>query len=89
MKPLHKRDNATVVSDEHNDGERTLLCSNESSIRSPSLSLLEAFPLSPEVQMLDELASILVDYYLELQHIEQTDPQQFRDILSRFDKGAS
>lgn len=68
MKRLHKKsttaENKQVMP---NEGERTLLCSNESGMRSPSLGL-ESNLAEEANQLLDQLASILVDHFLQQQN---------------------
>jgi hypothetical protein len=60
LKKLHKRKNTTVTSIEPNEGERTLLCSNESGMRSPSLDLEHTFS-QEEKMLLEQLAGILAE----------------------------
>jgi hypothetical protein len=60
---LHKGENATVNNVEPNEGERTLLCSNRSSNRSPSLDL-ERFENASQDELIGILADILLDAFL-------------------------
>lgn len=60
IKELHKRVNVTDINVEPNEGERTLLCSNESDIRFPSLDLTSNISQEKE-KLLHELAEILVE----------------------------
>ena len=60
IKELHKRGNTTGINVEPNEGERTLLCSNESGIRFPSLDLTVNISQDKE-KLLYELAEILVE----------------------------
>lgn len=63
MKKLDKRDNITGIDFEPNEGERTLLSSNESDMRSPSLDLgINAN--STEEELIKVLARILVEGFL-------------------------
>lgn len=57
---LHKRDDTIGINVEPNEGERTLLCSNESGIRSPSLDLTDNISQEKEM-LLHALAAILVE----------------------------
>lgn len=66
MKKLHKNNNAAAIKVECNEGERTLLCSNKGSIRSPSLDYLDTSSENvTEDMILDYLASIISDMYLK------------------------
>ena len=68
MKGLHKK--STPAENKQampNEGERTLLCSNESGMRSLSLGL-EPNLAEEANQHLDQLASILVDHFLQQQN---------------------
>ena len=60
MKKLHKRENTTQINVEPNEGERTLLCSNESGMRSPSLDLTASYPATEDEQI-RYLAEMLVE----------------------------
>ena len=60
MKKLHKRDDTISINVEPNEGGRTLLCSNESGIRFPSLDLTVSISQEKE-RLLYELANILVE----------------------------
>lgn len=66
IKKLHKRDKTTETFLEPNEGERTLLCSNESGMRSPFLGFLDTSSgnVNDEI-ILDYLAKIIADMYLE------------------------
>ena len=63
LNKLHKGENTADISFEPNEGERTLLCSNESGMRSPSLDL-GITPDSPEDELINILADILVEGFL-------------------------
>lgn len=63
MQKLHKRENTTDSNIEPNEGERTLLCSNEGGMRSPSLDLGISSD-STEDELISILADILVEGFL-------------------------
>ncbi|MBL7737794.1 MAG: hypothetical protein JNK14_01155 [Chitinophagaceae bacterium] len=60
MNELDKRENTIAIDVELNEGERTLLSSNESGMRSPSLDLA-ANHCQQEDALLQELAHILAE----------------------------
>lgn len=71
MKELDKRENTTAIDFEPNEGERTLLSSNESGMRSPSLDLEGNFS-KEEDEMLQRLAEILAEAIIwQAQHANQ------------------
>lgn len=84
MKELDKRENTANIYVEPNEGERTLLSSNESGKRSPSLDFDS---LIPDNILLDQLASILVDIYLA--KIDATRNQKGSDLLPGINKRTS
>lgn len=63
MSSLHKRENSASICFELNEGERTLLCSNKCSMRSPSLDL-GITPSSTEEELISILADILVEGFI-------------------------
>lgn len=73
MKKLHKR-NTTLKYVEPGEGERKLLCSNESGKRSPSLDLINTKKTATEDDLIKYLAGILVEGFLW--HYEHADIQQ-------------
>ena len=69
MKKLHKGGNTILINVEPNEGERTLLCSNESGKRSPSLDFLDTSSGNvTEDMILDYLAHIISDMILKESH---------------------
>ena len=69
MKKLDRRKNTTLINVEPNEGERTLLSSNKGGIRSPSLDFLDTSADNvTEDMILDYLASIISDIYLQEIH---------------------
>jgi hypothetical protein len=68
---LHKRENATAINIEPNEGERPLLCSNRSSTRSPSLDL-ETLKNASQDELIGILADILVEAFM-WQHEQRKD----------------
>jgi hypothetical protein len=82
MKKLHKRDKITAIQVEPNEGGRTLLCSNESDQRSPSLDLINN--TAAEYELIKNLSEILVEGFLW--HYEHANGQQTSgDLLPGFD----
>lgn len=66
MQKLDKGENITAIDFDFGEGERTLLSSNESGVRSPSLDFLDTS--SEEVSedmILQNLARIISDIYLK------------------------
>ena len=89
MKKLHKRNKITGVQVEPNEGERTLLCSNESDQHSPFLGFLDTSSDNvSENMVLDYLANIIADIYLDQTYGNTTD-KEGSDILSGINKRAS
>jgi len=87
MKKLHKRDKITKIQVEPEEGERKLLCSNESDQRSPSLDLINNNKAT-EQELIKYLAEILVEGFLW--HYEHGGKQQTSsDLLPGFDQGTS
>lgn len=85
MKMLDKSYNAKI-NVEPNEGERTLLSSNESGMRSPSLDFLDTSADSvTEEMILDYLARIISDIYLQETHGNNTE-QKSSDLLPRINK---
>lgn len=63
MKKLHKRENTTYLEFEPKEGGRTLLCSNESGMRSPSLDLPNT-SCSTQEELISVLAEILIEGFI-------------------------
>jgi hypothetical protein len=85
IKMLHKREKATEIFLEPNEGERTLLCSNESGTRSPFLGFLDTSADNVNDEMiLDYLAKIIADMYLETNYGKTT--KKGSDILPGINK---
>lgn len=80
---LHKRDNRDI-SVEPNEGERTLLCSNRSGLRSPSLDFDPNSPLITEEFLVDHLIDILIEGFLA---ILENDSEKSSNLLSSINKG--
>ncbi len=85
---LHKRENTTDIKVEPNEGERTLLCSNRSSMRSPSLDFDVNSPSITDEILVDYLAEIFVDGFLKLKEIEYAN-EKSSYLLSSIHKGTS
>ena len=85
---LHKRENTAAKKVEPKEGERTLLCSNESGRPSPSLDLDSDSHLVSEKMLLDQLAEIIVDIFLLQQHDINT-TQKSGDLLPGINERAS
>ena len=64
IKKLDKRENITSENVEPNEGERTLLSSNESDTRSPSLDLTNNSYTPTEDELIKYLAEILVEGFI-------------------------
>ena len=60
IQKLHKRKNITKLYVEPDEGERTLLCSNEGGMRSPSLDLT-GNNTAAEERLIASLAELLVE----------------------------
>ncbi len=88
IKKLHKRVNTVSNKLEPNEGERTLLCSNRSGMRSPSLDL-GVTPESTEDEQIGILADILVEIFLSQHGFEATITTECSDLLSGVNKRAS
>jgi hypothetical protein len=88
MKKLDKRNNATQIFVDSNEGERTLLSSHRSSNRSPSLDFDSGSPLITETILLDQLAGILVDIFLAQESAKHS-KQKSGDLLPGINKRAS
>jgi hypothetical protein len=71
---------------ETKEGERGPLCRNKAVVRSPSLSFNS--DLVSEKMLLDRLAGILVDMFLERKRHERKQKESSH-ILPRLDKGTS
>lgn len=88
LKKLHKRENTLDTSFEPNEGERTLLCSNKGSMRSPSLDL-GITPASTEDELIGILADILVEAFLwQHEHVPKT-TEEGSDLLPGINKRTS
>jgi hypothetical protein len=88
VRKLHKRKNTTVISFEPKEGERTLLCSNESGMRSPSLDL-GITPDSTQEELIGILADILVEGFLWQHEYGKQHTKESGDLLPGINKGAS
>ena len=87
IKKLDKRNKITGNQVEPNEGERTLLSSNESDQRSPFLGFLDTSSDNVSDDMiLDYLASIIADIYLD-QTYGNTTNKEGCDILQSIHKG--
>jgi hypothetical protein len=87
IKKLHKGEDTTGIFLEPNEGERTLLCSNESGMRSPFLGFLDTSAANVSDEMiLDYLARIIANMYLG-QDYGNTTTKKGRHILPSIDKG--
>lgn len=86
---LRKPDKRDSVTDKHvkpNEGERTLLSSNESGNRSPFLGFNPNNPLVIKEMAMDYLADILVEIFLaeeRKKHAEQTGSDLLQGINKR------
>jgi len=87
LKKLDKRENVIGIHVEPNAGERALLSSDNSGVRSPALDLKDTIT-EEQKKLLDQLAEILVEGFLwQYEHGEQQ--QTGSDLLPGVDKRTS
>lgn len=80
MQKLHNGENNAEIL-EPNEGERSLLCSNRSSVRSPSLDFLDtSADTVSEDMILDYLARIISTMYLK-QHYGNNPTKKSSNLL--------
>jgi hypothetical protein len=89
MNELGKRKNTTEIRVEPNEGERTLLPSSKSGTRSPFLGFLDTSSDNvTEDMVLDYLAHIIADIYLDQTYGNTTDKES-SDLLPGINEGTS
>lgn len=89
MNKLHKRGKTISINVEPDEGERSLLCSNESGTRSPSLDFLDTSSDDvSEDMLLDYLAHIISEIYLQEIYGNGTE-EESSYLLPGINKGAS
>lgn len=86
---LHKRGKTISINVEPDEGERSLLCSNESGIRFPSLDFLDTSSDNvSEDMLLDYLAQIISEIYLQEMYANGTE-EESSNLLPCLNKGTS
>lgn len=89
MKELHKSKKITQIQVEPKEGERKLLCSNESDQRSPFLGFLDTSSDNVSKDMvLDYLGHIIANIYLNQTNGNNT-IKESSDLLPGFNKRTS
>lgn len=84
MEPLDKTDNIDITRFVSRKGERTVLSSNKSCNRFPFLDFNSASAEVTESMLLDQLADIVVEMFLEQEHANTK--QTSGDLLPSIDE---